>query len=91
MRSQKILEISLQEQKRLEHVIDTSQRIEHTGSEIIVVAFKIKVHTSHKIDVVAFELIEHCRAAHGMLRLQDSSIELIRKSVTEYIVFYQTC
>ena len=91
VRSQRILEISLQEQLSLEHVIDTSQRIEHTGSEMLVVAFKSKVHTGHKIEVVAFEIIEHCRVAHGVLRLQDPRIELIRKSISQYIVFHQTC
>ena len=91
VRSQRMPEISLQEQVRLEHEIDTSQRIEHTGSDIIVVAFKIKVHNGHKIEVVACEIIEHCRVAHGILRLQDPRLELIRTSISEHIVFHQSC
>ena len=70
-----ILEISLPEQVRLKHLVDTNWRTEHTVDGIVVVTFKAS---------------EDCRDVHGMLKIQDPRIELIPRSIPEYIVFPQT-
>ena len=71
---QSMLEISLPEQARLKHVVDTNKRTEHTVYRIVVVTFKTS---------------EHSRDVHIKFKIQDPRIELILQSVPGYIVFPQ--
>ena len=73
--SPSILEIMLPDRVRIKHVVDTNLETPYTVDRIVIVAFRVR---------------EHCRDAHGMLKIQDSGIKLILQSDPEHIVFPQT-